>query len=168
MGTSIETERLRLVPLGAPFLDEVLRMHHEPAVARWLFLETPPTREQQAERLAQNEALWAARGYGLFAVLDKTTQAFAGRVGALVTPETGRVEMAWTMTPVVHGRGYATEAALAAIAFTWANSDLDTLDCYLRPDNTASRRVAEKVGFRFKDMRWLYDRVLRFYQLPRQ
>jgi RimJ/RimL family protein N-acetyltransferase len=71
------------------------------------------------------------------------------------------------MTPAVHSRGYATEAATAAIAFTWAHSQLDTLDCYLRPDNTASRRVADKVGFRFKDMRWLYDRVLRFYQMPR-
>jgi RimJ/RimL family protein N-acetyltransferase len=167
MTIRVETARLTLVPLDARFLDEVLRMHHEPAVARWLFLETPPTREQQGERLAQNEVLWAERGYGLFAALDKRTDGFLGRVGALVTPETGRIEIAWTMIPAVHGRGYATEAARAAIDFTWAHANLETLDCYLRPDNTASRRVAEKVGFRFKDMRWLYDRVLRFYQLAR-
>ena len=41
------------------------------------------------------------------------------------------------------------------------------LDCYLRPDNTASRRVAEKLGFRYTDTRYAYDRVLRFYEMAR-
>jgi RimJ/RimL family protein N-acetyltransferase len=83
------------------------------------------------------------------------------------TPGTGRVEIAWSSTRQVWGRGYATEATQAAIDFTFAHSDLETLDCYLRPDNTASRRVAEKLGFRFRDTRYLYDRPLRFYQLAR-
>lgn len=167
MDTRIETARLALVPLDAGWCDHVLAMHHEPAVARWLFIDAPPTREQQAERIAQSEALWAERGYGLFAVLDKASGAFVGRVGPIVTPETGRVEIAWTMVSAVHGRGLASEAAKASIAFTWAHSNLDALDCYLRPDNTASRRVAEKVGFRYQDTRWLYGQVLRFYRLPR-
>jgi len=163
----IETARLALVPLDARWCDHVLRMHHEPAVARWLFLEAPPTADEQRARIAANEKLWSERGYGLFAALDKASGDFVGRVGPLVTPETGRIEVAWTTIPAVHGRGFATEAAQATIEFTFAHSELDLLDCYLRPDNHASRRVAEKAGFRYQDTRWAYDRIVRFYRHPR-
>jgi RimJ/RimL family protein N-acetyltransferase len=103
----------------------------------------------------------------MFVVLEKATDRFVARVGPMVTPETGRVEIAWSTTTEAHGKGYASEAAKAAIDFTFANSNLTGLDCYLRPDNTASRRVAEKVGFRYRDTRYLYDRPLRFYTLER-
>jgi RimJ/RimL family protein N-acetyltransferase len=163
----IETARLKLVPVDASRVDDLLALFNEPVVADWLFVTGPPTREQLTERVAAAEALWRERGYGMFAVLEKATGAFVARVGAGVTPETGRIEIAWSTTTAVHGKGYATEAAKASIDFTFAKSDLAYLDCYLRPDNTASRRVAEKAGFLYQDTRYLYDRVLRYYKLPR-
>jgi RimJ/RimL family protein N-acetyltransferase len=163
----VETARLILEPLGARHLDDLLGLFNEPVVAEWLFVTGPPTREQLEVRVAVGEALWRERGYGMFAVREKATGAFVARIGAGVTPETGRIEIAWSTVTAAHGLGYATEAAKASIDFTFANSDLAVLDCYLRPDNTASRRVAEKAGFLYQDTRYLYDRVLRYYKLPR-
>jgi [ribosomal protein S5]-alanine N-acetyltransferase len=163
----IETARLKLVPVDASRVDDLLALFNEPVVADWLFLTGPPTREQLAARVTAGEAFWRANGFGMFAALEKTTGRFVARVGAMPTPETGRIEIAWSTATAAHGKGYATEAAKASIAHAFANSNLDALDCYLRPDNTASRRVAEKVGFRYQDTRYLYDRVLRYYKLPR-
>ena len=163
----IETARLRLVPLDARWSGDLFAMFADPAVADWLFLTGPPTREQVDKRVETYGDFWRERGYGLFAALEKGSGAFVARVGALFTPETGRVEIGWSTTSRAWSKGYATEAAAASIAFTFANSTLDALDCYLRPDNTASRRVAEKVGFRYQDTRFLYDRVLRYYRMPR-
>jgi RimJ/RimL family protein N-acetyltransferase len=163
----IETARLRLVPLSVHWRNDLFDMFTDPQVAEWLFVTGPPTLEQLEKRIEAGEALWRERGYGMFAVLDKSDDRFVARVGAGVTPETGRVEIAWTTARAAHGKGFATEAAIAAIDFTFARSNLAKLDCYLRPDNTASRRVAEKVGFRYEDTRYLYDRVLRYYELPR-
>jgi len=163
----IETARLKLVPVDASRVDDLLKLFNEPVVADWLFLTGPPTREQLETRVAAGEDFWRTNGYGMFAVIEKVTNRFVARVGAMTTPETGRVEIAWSTTTAAHGKGYATEAAKASVAHAFANSDLDALDCYLRPDNTASRRVAEKVGFRYQDTRYLYDRVLRYYKLPR-
>jgi len=163
----VETARLILVPLGARHVDDLFRLFNEPVVADWLFLTGPPTREELEKRTAMQEAFWRERGYGMFVTLEKPTNRFVARVGAMLTPETGRVEIAWSTMPEAHGKGYATEAAKASIDFTFANSSLGALDCYLRPDNTASRRVAEKVGFIYQDTRYLYDRVLRYYKLPR-
>jgi RimJ/RimL family protein N-acetyltransferase len=85
----------------------------------------------------------------------------------MLTPDTGRIEIAWSTTKDAWGKGYASEAATATIAYTFEHSTLPDLDCYLRPDNHASRRVAEKVGFRYQDTRFMYDRPLRFYKMPR-
>ncbi len=163
----IETARLKLVPLDARWREDLFRLFTDPQVADWLFLTGPPTLDQLDKRIEAGEAFWRERGYGMFAVLDKSDDSFVARVGALVTPETGRVEIAWSTVPAAQGKGFATEAAEASIEFTFAQSTLDKLDCYLRPDNAPSRRVAEKAGFRYRDTRWLYDRVLRYYELPR-
>jgi ribosomal-protein-alanine N-acetyltransferase len=166
--TVVETARLKLVPLSARFNDDLFRLFNEPEVADWLFLTGPPTREQLEARTKIHEQIWAARGYGMFAVVEKASERFVARVGAMTTPETGRIEIAWSTTRDAWGKGYASEAAAASIAHTFAASRLEGLDCYLRPDNTASRRVAEKVGFRYEDTRFLYDRPLRYYRIFRR
>lgn len=163
----VETARLKLVPLSARFNDDLYRLFNEPEVADWLFLTGPPTRDQVAARTKLHEQIWAERGYGMFAVLEKASDRFVARVGAMTTPETGRIEIAWSTTRDAWGQGYASEAAAASIAHTFTASALEALDCYLRPDNTASRRVAEKVGFGYEDTRFLYDRPLRYYRLAR-
>jgi len=160
----VETARLKLFPLSARFNDDLFRLYNEPEVADWLFLTGPPTREQVAARTTIHEQTWAERGYGFFCVVEKSSDRFVARVGAMTTPETGRIEIAWSTTRAAWGKGYASEAARASVDFTFANSGLDVLDCYLRPDNIASRRVAEKAGFLYQDTRFLYDRALRYYR----
>lgn len=162
-GVCVETARLQLVPLGARFNDDLVRLFHHPEVADWLFVNGPPTRAQLEARTMLHEQVWAECGYGMFAVLEGASGKFVARVGAMTTPETGRIEIAWSTTRDAWGKGYASEAAQASIDFTFANSQLEALDCYLRPDNTASRRVAEKVGFHYQDTRFLYERPLRYY-----
>jgi RimJ/RimL family protein N-acetyltransferase len=163
----VETARLKLLPLNARFNDDLFKLFNEPEVADWLFLTGPPTREQVDARSKIHEQIWAERGYGMFAVLEKASERFVARVGPMTTPETGRIEIAWSTTRDAWGKGYASEAAQASIDFTFAKSGLEALDCYLRPDNTASRRVAEKCGFRYEDTRFLYDRPLRYYRIFR-
>ena len=166
-GISITTARLTLVPSSLRWRDELFALFNDPDVADWLFLTGPPTREQLDRRIEAHTQFWAENGYGMFVAYETATGTLVARVGAMLTPATGRIEIAWSTTRAAWGQGYATEATAAAIAFTFAHSTLETLDCYLRPDNTASRRVAEKLGFRYRDTRYLYDRPLRFYQLAR-
>ncbi|MFM9865253.1 MAG: GNAT family N-acetyltransferase [Micropepsaceae bacterium] len=163
----VETARLKLLALSARFNDDLFRLYNDPQVADWLFLTGPPTREQVEARTNIHERVWAERGYGFFCVVERASERFVARVGAMTTPETGRIEIAWSTIRDAWGKGYASEAASAAIDFTFANSTLDALDCYLRPDNTASRKVAEKVGFLYQDTRFLYERPLRYYRMFR-
>lgn len=163
----IESERLILVPLDRTWRQDLIRLHRDPVVARWLFPNGAPPDADNDKRIAHYEDLWKERGYGCFAVLDKTNGAFLGRAGPVVTPETGRIEIVWSLLSTVHSRGLATEAARASVDFTFARSGLDVLDAYVRPDNTASQRVAAKVGFALVDQRFLYAMTLNYYVLTR-
>lgn len=163
----IETARLKLVPSSMRWRDDLFRLFNDPEVADWLFLTGPPTREQLDRRIEAHDAYWRENGFGMFVAIEKASGLFVARVGPMLTSETGRIEMAWSTSRQAWGKGYASEAAAATIAHTFAHSRLEALDCYLRPDNTASRRVAEKLAFQYQDTRFLYDRPLRYYKLPR-
>jgi len=163
----IETKRLILVPLDRAWRMDLIRLHRDPLVAHWLFPNGAPKDGADDERIAHYEDLWNARGYGCFAVVDRMSGAFLGRAGPVVTPETGRVEIVWSLLSTVHSRGLATEAARASIDFVFARGGLDVLDAYVRPDNTASQRVAAKLGYCLIDQRHLYGMTLNYYTLER-
>ena len=63
---------------------------------------------------------------------------------------TDEVEAGWEIVEALRGRGLATEAMRAAIADAWERTGADHVVAYIRPDNAASLRVAEKLGFRFR------------------
>ena len=84
----------------------------------------------------------------------KTTGRYAGDVGFAdfkreIEPSIkGVPEIGWVLAPWSHGRGYATEAAQAALR--WLESALgpQRTVCLINDDNLASLRVAEKCGYR--------------------
>ena len=64
---------------------------------------------------------------------------------------TDEVEAGWEIVEELRGRGLATEAMQAAISDAWERTGADHLVAYIRPENAASLRVAEKLGFRFRN-----------------
>ncbi len=117
------------------------------------------SREESWARLLRYVGHWQMLGYGFWAVIEKAGGCFIGEVGfadfkrdfdAPQDPAlTGmRPEIGWALTSAHQGRGFATEAVLAALA--WGDRHLEgggTI-CLIDPDNLTSRRVAEKVGYR--------------------
>jgi RimJ/RimL family protein N-acetyltransferase len=64
---------------------------------------------------------------------------------------TDEVEAGWEIVEELRGRGLATEAMSAAIADAWERTGADHLVAYISAENTASLRVADKLGFRFRE-----------------
>ncbi len=57
-------------------------------------------------------------------------------------------EGAWVLSSAVHGRGVATEAVRAALEWIDRHYGGNTTTCIIDPENAASIRLAEKVGYR--------------------
>ncbi len=102
-----------------------------------------------AARLAADEAHWERHGFGPWALSEMDGGSFVGRGGMQWTSLDGRrvVELPWAIASAHWNRGFATEAAAAALE--WARErEMEEAIALVTPDNDASRRVAEKVGLR--------------------
>jgi RimJ/RimL family protein N-acetyltransferase len=86
-------------------------------------------------------------------VEEKATGGFLGETGfadwrrGIVPPIVGIPEVGWVFTARAHGKGYATEAATAVLAWGDAHFGKIRTVCLINPANTASLRVAAKCGY---------------------
>ena len=123
-----------------------------PEVGAWL--RPPPlpafTEGDVLELLERDRAHWRAHGFGPWAVLDRPTERYVGRVGLAWATVEGRrvVEIAWALVPDRWGEGLATEAARAAVDEA-RRLALEEVVAFTLAHNRASRRVMEGAGLRF-------------------
>jgi len=97
---------------------------------------------------------WAFLGFGYWAVEEKATGNFIGEIGFadlkrnLEPPLGDTPEIGWVFASQFHGKGYASEAVRAAVAWGDAQFGRSRTACIIHPENLASIRVAEKCGYR--------------------
>jgi RimJ/RimL family protein N-acetyltransferase len=98
----------------------------------------------------QIDAHFDRRGFGLWAVELLETRELGGFVGLSVpsfdAPFTPCVEIGWRLARLCWGRGYATEAARAALSFGFERLGLEQIVSFTVPANLRSRRVMERLG----------------------
>jgi len=128
-------------------------MWADPAVSRQLGRK-PFTGEESWTRLLRYVGHWALLGFGYWVVEEKSSGKFAGELGFadlkrdLKPSLQGMPEIGWVLASRVHGKGYSTEAAQAAVA--WGDGHFGPVRtcCIIHPENQPSIRVAEKCGYR--------------------
>ena len=143
---TIETERLILRPFREDDLDGYLALVNHPDAMRAMGDAEPRTREQGWRTLALYMGHWQMRGYGPFAVEERASGAFVGRIGPWFPPGWPGLELIWAVDRAHWGRGIAPEAARAARDFVFRTLDPPELISLVEPGNLPSRRVAEKLG----------------------
>jgi ribosomal-protein-alanine N-acetyltransferase len=151
----LETERLVLRQLHLSDLDAMhaylgdpLTMVHYPA---------PFSREFVKQGIAKNRERYPIYGYGLFGVVLKVTGELIGDCGLVWQDVDGteELEVGYHFRRNHWGQGYAPEAAKACIEFAFSNAGVNHVISLIRPENVASRRVAEKNGLRIvREVMW--------------
>jgi RimJ/RimL family protein N-acetyltransferase len=145
------TERLLARPPGPDDWEGYRALFLDPAVGEWLRpAPLPPLGDSDVlEMLHADELHWDVSEFGPWALVDRENGSLIGRGGLRWLELEGRLiaELPWTIASGRQGEGLASEAAAAAIE--WAGTiELSELAALIRPENTASLRVAEKVGLR--------------------
>jgi RimJ/RimL family protein N-acetyltransferase len=146
------TDRLRLRgPVRQDFAD-LAAMWADPEVVR--FISGRPSSEGESwARLLRYIGHWHAMGFGFWIIEDRATGETLGEIGLAdhrreISPQLGdSPEIGWVLKRSAQGRGVATEAARAAVA--WADLALafPRTVCIFDPDHAVSRRVAAKLGY---------------------
>ena len=164
----LDTPRLRLRPFQSTDAAVMLEIHEDPEVARWLFVGVPPRGIGAAWRtIALMVGHWHLRGYGQWAVVEKATGELIGRAGLWYPEGWPGIEIGWLIRRSRWGNGFATEAAHAALEWTWTSLDTGQIISVIQPDNTRSIRVAEKIGERFERADVVNDLAVHIYGIDR-
>jgi len=149
----LETERLRLRAHCEGDLAACSAMWADPLVTRHT-TGKPQTSEEVWARILRYVGHWALLGFGFWAVEEKASGEFVGELGfadfkrSLEPPLHGVPEAGWILASPFHGKGYATEAMRAVIAWGDQHFGLVRTACLIHPENVASIRLAEKFGYR--------------------
>jgi RimJ/RimL family protein N-acetyltransferase len=148
----IETERLRLRGHGVDDFADCVAMWSEPDVVRYTIGEPSPPQRTWL-RILSYCGHWALLGFGYWAVEERGSGRYIGELGfadfkrAMKLSLDGMPELGWALAPWAQGKGYATEALRAAIA--WSDEQIQSRRtvCIIRRENQRSFRVAEKLGY---------------------
>ena len=147
---AIDTDRLALRAHRREDFDECFALWSDPEVTRYIG-GRPFTREECWTRLLRYVGHWSVLGFGYWVVRDKASGEFVGEVGfgeykrEIVPPFDGAPEAGWVLLPRAFGRGLATEAVRAALA--WIEPRQARTVCMVDEGNVASIRVAVKCGY---------------------
>jgi RimJ/RimL family protein N-acetyltransferase len=142
----IETQRLMLRRFTEADRDTVARWNADPEFTR--YLAGVQTREGSDAAFDRWQQHWVDHGFGLLAVEWKETGELIGRTG----PQFHRYwpndpEVGWALDPAWWGRGIATEAGAAAVAWGFGELGYARLVSITTEENLASRKVMAKLGF---------------------
>lgn len=142
----VETERLVLRGYRETDLDALEAMAADPIITPFVGYAGAPLREACWRSIALWIGHWALRGFGMWAVEERESGAFIGRIGLWQPEGWPGMEVGWMLGPAWWGHGYATEAARASIDWGFGNLDVDELVSLIHPTNHASQAVAARIG----------------------
>jgi RimJ/RimL family protein N-acetyltransferase len=147
-GPTLGTPRLVLRPWCDGDLPAFGALNADPRVME--FLPAPLAPAESARAAARIRAHMAAHGFGFWAVEVRGGASFAGFVGLATVPAdlpfAPAVEVGWRLAREHWGRGYATEAARAALEFGFGTLGLAEVVSFTAVANARSRAVMERLG----------------------
>ena len=141
----VRTGRLIMRPVSWPDIDDLRALKSDPEVFA-IMLGGVRTPAQVAEELAEDIAFWGAHGVGMWAVREIGSETFIGYVGLHDRPDGRGVALRFALVPAAQGRGYASEAAAAALRFGHEFGGLRRIIALARENNFGSRMVLGNIG----------------------
>lgn len=149
-----ETERLILRELHQEDAQGIFELDNNPRVHTYLGNQPIQTLAEAEAVIAFIRQQYVENGIGRWAVVEKTSGEFLGWCGLkLITdPIGGRsqyYDLGYRFIERHWGKGYATEAASASLAFGFKELKQSTIFAMAEPGNEASIHVIQKLGFSF-------------------
>lgn len=141
---TVTTPRLSLLPPGPEHLPDLIRLKGDEAVFGYM-LHGTRTPGRTREELEDDMDFWQVRGYGTWSVFERGTGEFLGIAGLMERPDGRGVAVRFALWPQCRGKGYAREAARAALDFGHA-AGLPRIIGVARETNLASRAVLTDCG----------------------
>jgi RimJ/RimL family protein N-acetyltransferase len=150
---TLATERLTLRGHTLADFADCVALWSDPRVTGYIGGQ-PLAEEEVWSKLLRYRGHWSLLGFGYWVVTETASGRFVGEVGfadfkrAIEPPLGDAPEHGWVLAAWAHGKGFATEAVSASLAWAAAAWGSRRTVCLVHPENRASLRVAAKTGYR--------------------
>jgi len=147
-GPVVETARLRLRQWRGADIAPYTAMLADPPTARFITVDGNPVIDDMTgwRHSVVMAGHWSLHGAGMFAVEEKESGKFIGRVGPWFPPAWPEFEIGWGIAREAQGKGYAVEAARASIDWAFATFAIERVIHCIDRENAASQAVARRLG----------------------
>ena len=158
----IETKRLTVRTFREEDADALYRIKTDPQVTEFCpdFLDVCADRtdmQRYIRTFQQIEDTGDTDAWRCYAIESKDTGEVVGALTSCKQNMLHEYDLGWMMIGAYTGKGYASEAAEAFAEFFCRMHGVDYLTAVMDVDNPASRKTAEKCGFRLFEKRTIYD-----------
>ena len=110
------------------------------------FYGGPKSIEESREDLMAFRDHWMEKGYGVWAIEQKSDGKMVGICGFNWPTGWLRRELTWWLLPSAQGQGFATEASQAAIEHAHREYKWDLVETHMKDKNESARRLVERLG----------------------
>ena len=146
----LETPRLILRPFEVADIESSWVMNNDPEVSRYTGDGGVVSRDEMERRIREDVmGDYEKYGYGRMAVEVKGGARFIGFAGLKYLEDLQQVDLGYRLMQQYWGKGYATEVGSACIQFGFENLGLNEIIAMVLPENVASIRVLQKLGFTY-------------------
>lgn len=147
----LETPRLILRPMERSDAADLFEYAGRRDTSRYLLWSPHPSLEYTRSYLTMIGRFYRKGQFFDWAVVEKESRKMIGTCGFTRIAEQHKLgEIGYVLNPAFHGRGYATEAVGAVIAFGFETLELNRIEGRYMVENTPSRRVMERCGLTFE------------------
>jgi RimJ/RimL family protein N-acetyltransferase len=148
MQNRIETNRLILRPFEPSDAEAAFGWFGDPVVMRFTPTGPDKSTDETKTRLGSYAKHQLVHGFSKWLISDRDSGVPIGDSGLLVLQGYGWIDLGFRFAQRYWGRGFATEAASAWVGAAFDEFRIGQLGAFVNPQNVASIRVLEKVGFR--------------------
>lgn len=164
---TLETDRLTLRMFREDDFEEYAQICADPMVTRYLSQGQPLARWEAWRQMAMIIGHWHLKGYGPWAVEEKQSGRLLGRIGFFNPEGWPGFELGWVLSRQSWGRGFATEGARRALGHGFMEMGRDHVISLIHPDNSASIKVAQRIGERLEGRSELFGHEVLIYGIDR-
>ena len=162
----LSTARLDLRGFEERDFDAYASMMIDPIVTRYLGDGQPLSRADAWRQMAMFAGHWLLRGFGVWAVEERESGAFIGRIGCFQPEGWPGLELAYTLARPFWGHGYAREGAGAALEYAREVLGCERIISIVRRENAPSIRLARSLGAEFVETIQFFGSPADLYQYP--
>jgi len=134
----------------------------------WLLVELVRGLMLTWRHMATYMGHWYYRGFGIWAVEERSSGRVVGRIGFMDPVGWPGFELGWTLARDSWGKGYATEGAGRALEYAFTEMNRDHVISLIAPDNVASIKVAERLGEKVEGTTNIVNRDVFIYGVNRK